>query len=108
MLQENPPSLLGDLEATTCQLISNQMDSDLQLSDSTQLFNMSSSRDYGYAGPDPLVLKRIQMIPDDILSQYDSPDRRCRMGLLTDINHAWMTIDNRLFLWSYSDGYSYF
>lgn len=104
MLRENPSSFLGDLEATTCQLISSQIEDDSQLSGSTQLLNMSSSRDYGYAGPDLLVLKRIQIIPDDILSQYDSPDRRCRMGLLPDISQAWMTIDNRLFLWNYNDG----
>jgi hypothetical protein len=34
-------------------------------------------------------------------------DLECKsfMGLLPEINRAWITIDNRLFLWNYEDGY---
>ncbi len=29
---------------------------------------------------------------------------KCFMGLFPEIRRAWLTIDNRLFLWSYADG----
>jgi len=37
-------------------------------------------------------------------------DLECKsfMGLLPEINRAWITIDNRLFLWNYEDGYEIF
>ena len=28
------------------------------------------------------------------------------MGLFEDIDRAWFTIDNKLFLWNYTDGYA--
>lgn len=29
---------------------------------------------------------------------------KCFMGLFTDIHRAWVTIDNKFFIWSYLDG----
>jgi len=29
---------------------------------------------------------------------------KCFMGLFPEIGRAWLTIDNRLFLWNYEDG----
>jgi len=30
---------------------------------------------------------------------------KCFMGLFPEIGRAWLTIDNRLFLWNYEDGF---
>ena len=31
---------------------------------------------------------------------------RCYMGLFPEIERAWITVDHRLFLWDYQDGYA--
>jgi hypothetical protein len=42
-----------------------------------------------------------------VFSLTNTIDLECKsfMGLLPEINRAWITIDNRLFLWNYEDGY---
>ena len=30
---------------------------------------------------------------------------RCFMGFFPEINRAWMTVDNQLFIWNYTNGY---
>lgn len=108
----DPPSLPVQ---SACRLISQQIDRDACLPDPASLLNstilcvytcsaVSSSRDYGFTGPDPLVLTHAQVIPDAILAYYDSPSRRCLMGLLPAIHRAWMTVERRLFLWNPDDG----
>lgn len=39
-------------------------------------------------------------ISDGIVTQS-----RCSMGLLAEIDRAWVTVDHRLLLWDWSDGY---
>ncbi|RKP01615.1 hypothetical protein CXG81DRAFT_11769, partial [Caulochytrium protostelioides] len=58
-----------------------------------------------YAGDDATqTVERESTIPlpDVLYDQYLMLECRCFMGLFPEINRAWVTIDNRLFLWDYT------
>ncbi|KAI2405952.1 hypothetical protein LOZ41_006553, partial [Ophidiomyces ophidiicola] len=41
-------------------------------------------------------------IPDQIFEQYNRAQVSTSMGLFAELNHAWVTIDNSLYLWDYT------
>ncbi|EON68234.1 hypothetical protein W97_07492 [Coniosporium apollinis CBS 100218] len=41
-------------------------------------------------------------IPDRIFEQYNRAQVSTMMGLFAELNHAWVTIDNALYLWDYT------
>lgn len=41
-------------------------------------------------------------IPDQIFEQYNLAQVSTSMGLFAELNHAWVTIDNALYLWDYT------
>ncbi|KAI0198004.1 Non-repetitive/WGA-negative nucleoporin C-terminal-domain-containing protein [Astrocystis sublimbata] len=41
-------------------------------------------------------------IPQAVFEQYDRAQVNTAMGLFAEINHAWVTIDNCLYLWDYT------
>jgi nuclear pore complex protein Nup155 len=41
-------------------------------------------------------------IPDRIFEQYNRAQVSTSMGLFAELNHAWVTIDNALYLWDYT------
>lgn len=41
-------------------------------------------------------------IPDRIFEQYNQAQVSTMMGLFAELNHAWITIDNALYLWDYT------
>ncbi|KAI8368163.1 Non-repetitive/WGA-negative nucleoporin C-terminal-domain-containing protein [Radiomyces spectabilis] len=43
-------------------------------------------------------------LPESLSDQIDHLECRCFMGVLPEINYAWMTVDHRLFLWNYETG----
>eukprot|EP00761_Pharyngomonas_kirbyi_P003933 gb/GECH01003937.1/.p1 GENE.gb/GECH01003937.1/~~gb/GECH01003937.1/.p1 ORF type:complete len:1322 (+),score=261.03 gb/GECH01003937.1/:1-3966(+) len=47
--------------------------------------------------------KGFVVLPEALLEQYSSMNVKCFMGLFPQINRAWMTIDNKIFLWSYKN-----
>lgn len=42
-------------------------------------------------------------IPDKIFEQYNQAQVSTMMGLFAELNHAWISIDNALYLWDYTD-----
>jgi nuclear pore complex protein Nup155 len=46
-------------------------------------------------------LKEYQ-IPDRIFEQYNQGQFHSKMGLFAELNHAWITIDNALYMWDYT------
>lgn len=42
-------------------------------------------------------------IPDRIFEQYNRAEVSTMMGLFAEINHAWVTIDNCIYLWDYTE-----
>jgi nuclear pore complex protein Nup155 len=43
------------------------------------------------------------LIPDSILEQINMTQMATTMGLFAEINHAWVSIDNQLYLWDYTN-----
>ncbi|KNC47611.1 uncharacterized protein AMSG_02635, partial [Thecamonas trahens ATCC 50062] len=43
-------------------------------------------------------------LPAALLEQYDYLEYKCFMGVFPEINRAWITRDNHIFLWNYNDG----
>lgn len=41
-------------------------------------------------------------IPDQIFDQYDHAQVQTSMGLFAELNHAWVSIDNALYLWDFT------
>lgn len=56
------------------------------------------------ASPSWAPFHKIKMynIPDQIFDQYNRAQVSTSMGLFAEINHAWVAIDNALYLWDYT------
>ncbi|KAL9015240.1 MAG: hypothetical protein Q9173_000126 [Seirophora scorigena] len=50
----------------------------------------------------PFQKTKMYPIPDRIFEQYNRAQVSTMMGLFTDFNHAWVAIDNALYLWDYT------
>ncbi|GAA6057256.1 hypothetical protein JCM3770_003825 [Rhodotorula araucariae] len=55
----------------------------------------------------PLTKTRTVLLPDRLFDEHDLTQSRCSMGLLPDIDRAWVTVDHRLLLWDWADGSSF-
>ncbi|TVY13810.1 Nucleoporin [Lachnellula arida] len=50
----------------------------------------------------PFQRTKMYDIPDRIFEQYNHAEVSTMMGLFADLNHAWVSIDNALYLWDYT------
>ncbi|KAI9246692.1 Non-repetitive/WGA-negative nucleoporin C-terminal-domain-containing protein [Phascolomyces articulosus] len=50
------------------------------------------------------VKENTSVIPPHLAEIIDNLQCRCFMGILPEINRAWVTIDHRLCMWDYTDG----
>lgn len=50
----------------------------------------------------PFQKVKVYDIPDKIFAQYNRMQVSAMMGLFADINHAWISIDNALYIWDYT------
>lgn len=50
----------------------------------------------------PFQRAKSYSIPDAILAQCNNAKMSTMMGLFADLNHAWIAIDNSLYLWDYT------
>lgn len=50
----------------------------------------------------PFQRTKIYDIPDRIFEQYNHAEVATMMGLFAELNHAWVSIDNALYLWDYT------
>lgn len=55
----------------------------------------------------PYKKTRTILLPDRLFEEHDLTQSRCSMGLLPEIERAWVTVDHRLLLWDWSDGSSF-
>lgn len=53
----------------------------------------------------PFQKVKMYDIPDQIFEHYNRAQVSTMMGLFADINHAWISIDNSLYLWDYTHPY---
>jgi nuclear pore complex protein Nup155 len=51
----------------------------------------------------PFQKTKIYDIPEMIFQQWNRAEVSTTMGLFADLNHAWVTIDNALYLWDYTN-----
>lgn len=65
-----------------------------------------ASSDYELPGPDsawaPFHKTQMYPIPNQVFDHYNAGELQTLMGLFAEINHAWVVIDNSLFLWDYT------
>jgi nuclear pore complex protein Nup155 len=52
----------------------------------------------------PFQRTQILTIPDSIFAQYNKTQLTTQMGLFPEIQRAYITVDNRLYLWNYLNG----
>ncbi|KAG8903519.1 hypothetical protein FRB99_003175 [Tulasnella sp. 403] len=52
----------------------------------------------------PFTLLKSMKLPRAILSEVDGPDPRMAMGIMSEIDRAWIIINDILYLWDYLDG----
>ncbi|KAG8531679.1 uncharacterized protein KY384_003311 [Bacidia gigantensis] len=50
----------------------------------------------------PFQRIRIYDVPERVFEQYNRAQLSTSMGLFADLNHAWISIDNALYLWDYT------
>ncbi|OLN97413.1 Nucleoporin NUP170 [Colletotrichum chlorophyti] len=50
----------------------------------------------------PFHKTQMYPIPNQVFSHYNTGQLQTLMGLFAEINHAWVVIDNSLFLWDYT------
>jgi len=50
----------------------------------------------------PFQKTHMHAIPDTIFNNINASEMQTLMGLFAEINHAWVAIDNSLFLWDYT------
>ncbi|KAF5276078.1 hypothetical protein FQA39_LY00874 [Lamprigera yunnana] len=51
-----------------------------------------------------LKISRRVPLPAEILEQFSHVQCHSMMGLFTEINRAWLTVDSDIYLWTYEDG----
>jgi nuclear pore complex protein Nup155 len=51
---------------------------------------------------EPFVQTNNHTIPDAIFEQYNRTSSHTRLGLFPEIKQAWITVDNRLYMWDYT------
>ena len=50
----------------------------------------------------PFQKSKTYAIPDKIFEQYNRAQVSTNMGLFANVNHAWVSIDNALYIWDYT------
>ncbi|KAE8146954.1 Non-repetitive/WGA-negative nucleoporin C-terminal-domain-containing protein [Aspergillus avenaceus] len=63
------------------------------------------SSDYDIPAPPswaPFQKVKMYNIPDQIFDQYNRAQVSTSMGLFAELNHAWVAIDNALYIWDYT------
>ncbi|KAG6012658.1 hypothetical protein E4U54_007381, partial [Claviceps lovelessii] len=65
-----------------------------------------ASSDYELPGSDspwaPFHKTQMYPIPNQVFDHYNAGELQTLMGLFAEINHAWVVIDNCLYLWDYT------
>ncbi|KAM0790881.1 hypothetical protein ACM66B_004721 [Microbotryomycetes sp. NB124-2] len=90
-------------------VITDRLQRDEQATGVTDRLGFGAS--YDYVQPPnhawvPFQKRRVISLPDKLFDEYNAR-AHCTMGLLPSIDRAWVTIDNRLLLWDWSDGSSF-
>ncbi|KAI5788369.1 Non-repetitive/WGA-negative nucleoporin C-terminal-domain-containing protein [Geopyxis carbonaria] len=69
------------------------------------IVSQGQSSEYDLAAthaPEPFIRTATHTIPDAIFEQYNRVTSHTLMGLFAELKQAWITVDNRLYLWDYA------
>ncbi|TQV92785.1 non-repetitive nucleoporin [Cordyceps javanica] len=99
---ENVPPVMRAARA-----INGCLSSDENFPDIDSYCRQGASSDYEIPPTDTAwsPFHKIQMypIPNQVFDHYNTGELQTLMGLFAEINHAWVVIDNSLFLWDYTN-----
>jgi len=88
----------------SAQLIDDCLRRDEESPEIWDFFNQTSSGQYTFDNIEQFFIKKKFVIPVALLEEYNFLECKSFMGLFPEINRAWVTIDNRLYLWNYEEG----
>ncbi|KAG5951413.1 hypothetical protein E4U53_003149 [Claviceps sorghi] len=98
---ENVPPVLKAAKA-----INSFLQMDESFPDLDSYCRQGASSDYELPGPDspwaPFHKTQMYPIPNQVFEHYNAGELQTLMGLFAEINHAWVVIDNCLYLWDYT------
>ncbi|KAI5306622.1 hypothetical protein KEM56_000024 [Ascosphaera pollenicola] len=101
-----PPSRPATLDARAraAERISKTLSSDENFPDLDSYLLQGISYRYSILnGPwAPFEVVRMYNIPDEVFLQYNAATINTSLGLFAEIDHAWIAIDNALFMWNYT------
>ncbi|QGI84100.1 hypothetical protein CEK25_010829 [Fusarium fujikuroi] len=82
------------------------LQSDGRYPDLDSYCRQGASSDYDLENTDsamaPFHKTQMYPIPNQVFDHYNAGELQTLMGLFAEINHAWVVIDNSLFLWDYT------
>ncbi|KAF4123048.1 nuclear pore complex protein Nup155 [Geosmithia morbida] len=82
------------------------LQSDENFPDLDSYIRQGVSADYELSSPDaasaPFHKTNMFPIPNQVFDHYNSGKLQTLMGLFAEISHAWVVIDNSIFLWDYT------
>ncbi|GKU05553.1 hypothetical protein FLAG1_08433 [Fusarium langsethiae] len=98
---ENVPPVIKAAKAiNTC------LQADGRYPDLDSYCRQGASSDYDLESTDsamaPFHKTQMYPIPNQVFDHYNAGELQTLMGLFAEINHAWVVIDNSLFLWDYT------
>ncbi|KAL9646182.1 hypothetical protein ABK040_008055 [Willaertia magna] len=99
VLPSTPISLSKEYLHFSAKLVDQNQARDSQLVDLDQL-----SKPQNDSFDDIFIKKQFAVLPDPLFEQYNKLEYKCFMGIFSEIHRAWVTIDNKFFMWSYLDG----
>ncbi|KAK9465353.1 Nup133 N terminal like-domain-containing protein [Lipomyces arxii] len=91
-------------------VVNSFLDFDSRYPDLDRIVQQTQSSEYQYSptnefGPwTPFEQTKTLRIPDVIFEQYNTTECFTKMGLFTQIQRAWIVVDNRLYFWNYLNG----
>ncbi|KAG5930306.1 hypothetical protein E4U42_002230 [Claviceps africana] len=98
---ENVPPVLKAAKA-----INSFLQMDESFPDLDSYCRQGASSDYELPGSDspwaPFHKTQMYPIPNQVFEHYNAGELQTLMGLFAEINHAWVVIDNCLYLWDYT------
>ncbi|TCD69902.1 hypothetical protein EIP91_005726 [Steccherinum ochraceum] len=78
-----------------------------ELGDMLNISGIQSSGQYNVFPEDwrmPFQKQSLHMFPENLFQHYDTPDTQSHLGLLPELERAWISIDSALYLWEYNEG----
>ncbi|KKA27708.1 hypothetical protein TD95_002356 [Thielaviopsis punctulata] len=93
--------------ARAAKQINSVLQADQNFPDLDSYCRQGASSDYNVSYIDtpwaPFQKTHMYPIPEEVFNHYDSSNLQTMMGLFAEINHAWVVIDNAIFLWDYTN-----